>query len=63
MCVMLNFSNDNNYYKMLGVSKSATNSEIKKAYFRLAHLYHPDKNIDNNTEEKFKLISDRKSVV
>jgi DnaJ-class molecular chaperone len=41
----------------LGVSKSATDSEIKKAYRKLAVTYHPDKNPSPEAEEKFKQIS------
>ena len=45
------------YYQVLGISKSASAEEIKKAYRKLAVKYHPDKNPDNKeAEEKFKEV-------
>lgn len=52
------------YYKTLGVNKSASTNDIKKAYRKLAMKYHPDRNKDNKAaEEKFKEISEAYAVL
>lgn len=52
------------YYEVLGVSKSATDSEIKKAYRQLALKYHPDKNPDDKAaEDKFKEAAEAYEVL
>lgn len=52
------------YYNILGVSRSASQDEIKKAYRKLARQYHPDRNPDDKTAEtKFKEINEANEVL
>jgi curved DNA-binding protein len=55
---------DTDYYNILGVKKTASNEEIKKAYRKLAMKYHPDHTKgDKSAEEKFKKISEAYAVL
>ncbi|MDO8270109.1 MAG: DnaJ domain-containing protein [Candidatus Levybacteria bacterium] len=51
------------YYAVLGVAKTATAEELKKAYRKLAVQYHPDKNKSKEAEEKFKEINQAYEVL
>lgn len=52
------------YYKVLGLKKSATEKEVKKAYRKLARKYHPDVNPSNKeAEKKFKEINEANEVL
>ncbi|MDQ3249653.1 MAG: DnaJ domain-containing protein [Chloroflexota bacterium] len=52
------------YYKILGVARSADEKEIKKAFRKLAHQYHPDRNPgDAEAERKFKEINEANTVL
>src|SRR5881409_322501 len=55
---------EKDYYQILGVKKSSSEEEIKKAYRTLAKKYHPDKNKGNKeAENKFKEISEAYAVL
>jgi preprotein translocase subunit Sec63 len=49
------------YYKILGVEKNASQDEVKKAFRKLAHKYHPDK--QGGDEAKFKEVNEAYQVV
>lgn len=51
------------YYKILGVKKDASQEEIQRAYRKLARKFHPDVNKDKDAEEKFKQINEANEVL
>ena len=51
------------YYEVLGISKGATQQEIKRAYRKLAMKYHPDRNKEADAEDKFKEINEAHEVL
>ena len=51
------------YYKILGVSRTASDDEIKKAYRKMALKYHPDKNKSPDAEDRFKEIAEAYDVL
>lgn len=51
------------YYKILGVSRSASADEIKRAYRKLAREFHPDKNTAKGAEDRFKEVNEANEVL
>lgn len=62
LCISIVEAKDD-YYEILGVEKTASDSEIKKAFRKLALQYHPDKNKDEGAEEQFKKIAEAYEVL
>ena len=56
-------ANKRDYYEVLGLSKGASEDDIKKAYRKLAKKYHPDINKAADAEEKFKEINEAYEVL
>ncbi|CAG8443274.1 7216_t:CDS:10 [Diversispora eburnea] len=54
---------EKDYYELLGVTKNASQSDIKKAYYALAKKYHPDTNKDTSAKEKFVQVQEAYEVL
>lgn len=57
------YVNKRDYYEVLGVTKNASDAEIKSAFRKLAKMYHPDVSKEPNAEEKFKEIQEAYAVL
>ena len=51
------------YYDVLGVARTASDEDIKKAFRKLALAYHPDRNKNEGAEEKFKEVNESYQVL
>ena len=56
-------SDKRDYYEVLGVEKSASESDLKNAFRSLARKYHPDRSTEENAEDKFKEIQEAYAVL
>ncbi|VDP04069.1 unnamed protein product [Soboliphyme baturini] len=54
---------EQDYYQRLGVSRDASNRDIKRAFRKLAYKYHPDKNKSKDAEKKFRDIAEAYDVL
>jgi len=63
LCLAVSILCDQDYYEILGVSKDASDRQIKKAFRKLAMKYHPDKNKDPKAEDKFREIAEAYEVL
>jgi curved DNA-binding protein len=54
---------DNDYYKIMGVPRTASREDIKRAFRRLARKYHPDVSKEPNAEERFKQVNEAYEVL
>ena len=56
-------ANGKNYYEILGITKSASEEQVRKAFRGLAMEWHPDRNRSDDAEERFKEINEAYQVL
>ncbi len=56
-------SGDKDYYKILGITKAASDKDVKKAFRKLALKYHPDKSSEPGAQDKFREIAEAYEVL
>lgn len=54
---------ERDYYHMLGIRPNASQEDIRRAYYRLAMQFHPDKNADANAQARFQEINEAYEVL
>lgn len=63
LCLPVDAMSSTDYYEILGIPRTSTQNDIKKAFRKLALQYHPDKNKSKDADEKFKLLNEARDTL